>query len=100
MFHALLLDDEAVAGARLARALALCVTAQWSRAKAGVQNCSASWAKILETEVPEMVLSNLFLGMVFGCLGGLFGIGGGIIAIPVLGIVSGWISKSLKVPPW
>jgi len=37
----------------------------------------------------QMALSTLCLEMVFGCLGGLFGIGGGIIAIPVLGMTYG-----------
>jgi len=30
---------------------------------------------------------NLVLGLVLGTLGGLFGIGGGLIAIPVLGVL-------------
>ncbi|WPC07159.1 sulfite exporter TauE/SafE family protein [Pseudomonas benzenivorans] len=32
---------------------------------------------------------NLILGMLLGALGGLFGIGGGLIAIPVLGVLFG-----------
>ena len=32
---------------------------------------------------------NLLLGCVLGTLGGLFGIGGGLIAIPALGVVFG-----------
>ena len=32
---------------------------------------------------------NLFLGLALGTLGGLFGIGGGLIAIPVLGVLFG-----------
>ena len=35
------------------------------------------------------LLLNLLLGLGLGTLGGLFGIGGGLIAIPVLGIVFG-----------
>lgn len=34
-------------------------------------------------------LINLLLGLVLGTLGGLFGIGGGLIAIPVLGVLFG-----------
>lgn len=34
-------------------------------------------------------LINLLLGLVLGTLGGLFGIGGGLIAIPVLGLLFG-----------
>ncbi len=35
------------------------------------------------------MLLNLLLGLVLGSLGGLFGIGGGLIAIPVLGVLFG-----------
>ncbi len=31
------------------------------------------------------VFLDFLLGMVLGCLGGLFGIGGGLLAIPALG---------------
>ncbi|MBB3103640.1 sulfite exporter TauE/SafE family protein [Azomonas macrocytogenes] len=35
------------------------------------------------------VLMNLGLGLVLGALGGLFGIGGGLLAIPLMGVVFG-----------
>ncbi|TBW09797.1 sulfite exporter TauE/SafE family protein [Azotobacter chroococcum subsp. isscasi] len=38
---------------------------------------------------PLQFLLDIGLGLVLGCLGGLFGIGGGLIAIPVLGLLFG-----------
>ena len=35
------------------------------------------------------VFLDFLLGMVLGCLGGLFGIGGGLLAIPALGVIFG-----------
>ncbi|VTM09710.1 permease [Pseudomonas aeruginosa] len=35
------------------------------------------------------VVFDFLLGMVLGCLGGLFGIGGGLLAIPALGVIFG-----------
>ncbi|UTW08260.1 sulfite exporter TauE/SafE family protein [Pseudomonas benzenivorans] len=39
--------------------------------------------------IPIDFALNLVLGMFLGALGGLFGIGGGLVAIPVLGVVFG-----------
>lgn len=36
------------------------------------------------------VFFDFLLGMVFGCLGGLFGIGGGLLVILVLGVIFGF----------
>jgi len=38
---------------------------------------------------PYDLLLNLLLGLVMGTLGGLFGIGGGLVAIPALGVLFG-----------
>lgn len=35
------------------------------------------------------VFLDFLLGMVLGCMGGLFGIGGGLLAIPALGVIFG-----------
>ena len=35
------------------------------------------------------LLLNLLLGLAMGTLGGLFGIGGGLVAIPALGVLFG-----------
>lgn len=40
------------------------------------------------------------LGVVLGSLGGLFGIGGGLLAIPALGVLFGWISNWRRAPRW
>ena len=39
--------------------------------------------------VPFMILIAFALGLMLGAFGGLFGIGGGLIAIPVLGLAYG-----------
>lgn len=38
---------------------------------------------------PLAIGLNIFLGLILGALGGLFGIGGGLIAIPVIGVLFG-----------
>lgn len=38
---------------------------------------------------PLTIGLNIFLGLILGALGGLFGIGGGLIAIPVIGVLFG-----------
>jgi len=42
----------------------------------------------------------LVLGAALGTVGGLFGIGGGLIAIPVLGVLFGLDHSLPKAPRW
>jgi uncharacterized membrane protein YfcA len=42
----------------------------------------------------------LVLGAALGTMGGMFGIGGGLIAIPVLGVCSASISRWPKARRW
>src|ERR1700733_13729421 len=50
-----------------------------------VCNQSAGWRSM----VPMTIVIAFALGLALGVLGGLFGIGGGVIAIPVLGLAYG-----------
>ena len=42
----------------------------------------------------------IVLGAALGTMGGLFGIGGGLIAIPALGVLSAWTSNWRRVRRW
>lgn len=46
------------------------------------------------------LLTMLALGAALGFFGGLFGIGGGIIAIPFSGLPSGWNRPWPREPRW